>query len=243
MARKKREKVVIMIPTYNEKENIQELISELLALPVHFEVLILIVDDDSPDGTGEIVKLMADREKQIHLIVRKKRKGRGLAGIEGFKTALELKADYIIEMDGDYSHQPQFIPLLLEHCKTNDMVIGSRFVKGGRDLDRTLYRKFITFLASVFVRRQLKLTIKDVNSGFRCFKRQSLKQIDLDDLISVGPSIVQEILYKASRLHFKISEVPITFIDRKQGKTKLNFLTLMETLIMVLKFKKVYAES
>lgn len=243
MEKDKKKKAMIVLPTYNEKENIQELTHKILSLPLNFELWILVVDDNSPDGTGDIVQALAERERRIQLLVRKKRRGRGAAVIDGFKEALRLKADFVIEMDADFSHQPQFIPPLLKHCEKYDLVIGSRFIKGGKDQGRTILRKFITLLAINFVRSQLKLPVKDVNSGFRCFKRNVLEKIDLDDLISVGPSIVQEMLYKSFLMNFRIKEVPIIFIDRRKGKTKLNLLTLIETLIMVLKFKKRYSRD
>lgn len=237
---KKKKRITIVIPTYNEKENIQDLIYEILALRLNFDLSILVVDDNSPDGTGEIVKAMAEREKRIHLLTRKKRRGRGAAGIDGFKSALKMKPDFIIEMDGDLSHRPQFIPLLLKYGETYDLVIGSRFVKGGKDLNRSILRKLVSSLAIHYVRYQLRVPVKDINSGFRCFKRKVLEKVDLDNLISVGPSIVQEILYKVFLMNFKIKEVPVIFINRRKGKTKLNLLTLIETLIMVLKFKRLY---
>jgi len=233
-------KVVVMIPTYNEKENIEELIREILNLPFDDDLSVLVVDDNSPDGTGEIVRHLAEKEKRVQVLVRNKRRGRGAAGIDGFKAALSLNPDYVIEMDGDFSHQPKFIPFLLSHVTRYDLILGSRFIKGGKDLDRSLLRKFITFLVRNFIKWKFQIPLKDVTSGFRCFKREVLEKVDLDDLISVGPSVVLEILYKAFLLNFRIGEVPIVFVDRKKGKTKLNLLTLFETLIMVLKFKKIY---
>jgi len=234
----KRKKVVVMIPTYNERENIKDLINEILNLKLKYDLEIVVADDNSPDGTAEIVKEISQKDKRVHLLVREKRRGRGAGGIDGFKEALKLNPDFVIEMDGDFSHQPKYIPLLLKHCKDYDIVIGSRFVKGGKDLDRGLIRKFITFVVRNFIRWLFKIPVKDVSSGYRCFKKEVLEKIDLDDLISIGPSIVLEILYKAHLMNFSFCEVPIVFVDRKRGKTKLNFLILLETLIMALKFKK-----
>lgn len=232
-----------MIPTYNERENIADLINEILVIDVDMDLSVVVADDNSPDGTGEIVQKMAESDERVHALIRKKRRGRGAGGIDGFKEALKLSPDFIVEMDGDFSHQPKFIPSLLEACEDYALVIGSRFVKGGKDLNRNFLRKIITFLVRSFIRRKYHIPVKDVSSGFRCFKREVLEQIDLDDLISVGPSIVLEILYKAYLLQFTIHEVPIVFVDRKQGKTKLNFLILLETLIMALIFKRRYSES
>lgn len=229
-----------MIPTYNECENIIPLIDEILALDWTHEPTVLVVDDDSPDGTGDLVKARMRSDPRIRLLTRTKKRGRGAAGIDGFKAALDAGADAVIEMDADFSHQPHFIPALLEGCREADLVIGSRFIPGGKDLDRGLIRKFITLLARNFIRRRFRLPVQDVSSGFRCFRREVLEQVDMDDLISFGPSIVLEVLYKAHRLDFRMKEVPIVFIDRTKGKTKLNLLLLLETLLMALIFKKRY---
>ena len=243
MEKEKKKRVTVLIPTYNEKENIEELIQEILNLSLDFDLTVLVADDDSPDGTGEIVQKLSRKDRRVHVLVRKKRRGRGAGGIDGFKAALILNPDYVVEMDGDFSHQPRFIPLLLDNGEKFDLVIGSRFVEGGKDLDRNFIRKMITLFVRKFIRHQFRIPIKDVSSGFRCFNRKVLEKIDLDDLVSVGPSVVLEILYKVYLMDFKIGEVPIVFVDRKKGKTKLNLLTLMETLIMTLKFKKLYTKE
>ncbi|HOI44050.1 MAG TPA: polyprenol monophosphomannose synthase [Candidatus Aminicenantes bacterium] len=235
-----RKHAVVMIPTYNEKENIAELIGEILRLPLPCDVSVVVADDNSPDGTGEIVEGMGRQNPRVHALIRKKRRGRGTGGIDGFKAALALDPDYVIEMDGDFSHQPRYIPDLIAGLDDCDLVLGSRFVKGGKDVNRGLVRRVITRLVRIFIGRQFRLPVKDVSSGFRCFRREVLEAVDLDDLISVGPSIVLEILYKTSLLGFRIGEIPIVFVDRTRGKTKLSFLTLMETLVMALKFKKIY---
>jgi dolichol-phosphate mannosyltransferase len=237
----RRKRAVITIPTYNEKENIGELIQEILGLPdVGYDLSILVVDDNSPDGTAGIVSRIAETDSRVRILLRTKRRGRGAAGIDGFKAALASQPDLVVEMDGDLSHQPRFIPALLDATDRFDIVLGSRFVHGGRDTDRNFIRKLITYLVRRFVRSLFRLSVEDVSSGFRCFKREVLEKTDLDDLISVGPAVVLEILYKTSILGFAIGEVPITFVDRKKGKTKLSFLTLVETLVMVLKFKRQY---
>ena len=238
-----KKRVVVMIPTYNERENIHDLIREILSLKLDMDLTVLVADDNSPDGTGKLVQELALQDERIRALIRTKRRGRGAGGIDGFKEALKLNPDYIIEMDGDFSHQPKFIPDLLAMAEEYDLVIGSRFIKGGKDQDRNLMRRFITFLARSFVRRQLHIQVRDVSSGFRCFKKEVLEAVDLDDCISVNPSIVLEILYKAHLLDFRITEVPIVFIDRARGKTKLNFVILLDTLLMVLLFKKRYTKS
>jgi len=235
-----KKRVVVMVPTYNEAENIGDLVRAILDLPMDADVAVLVADDDSPDGTGRIVEGLIREDDRVHVLIRRKRRGRGAGGIDGFKAALELRPDCVVEMDGDFSHQPRFIPDLVEAMKSCDVAIGSRFVKGGRDADRRLLRRLITALVRRFLRRQFRFPVKDVSSGFRCFRTEVLERIDLDDMISVGPSIVLEVLYKASLLGFRISEVPIEFLDRKRGKTKLNLLILLETLIMAMRIKQQY---
>ena len=232
-------KTVIMIPTYNEKENISRLIQEILALKTPTsENHILVVDDNSPDGTSPAVAEIAAREPRVRLLTRTKKRGRGTAGIDGFREALNFGADYVIEMDADFSHHPKYIPALIEAADQGaQVVLGSRFVPGGADKDRGFYRQTVTKLAGLYVRMLLGLRIRDVSSGFRCFRREALEKIDLENLISTGPSIVLEILYKCVLVGMKIVEVPIIFIDRRQGMTKLNWLTLVETLLMVVKLR------
>lgn len=233
-------KVVVMIPTYNERENIGGLIRDILALPIEYELLVLVVDDDSPDGTAAEVTDVGGRDPRVRLLLRTEKRGRGLAGIAGFREALDLGADYIIEMDGDGSHQPAFIPSLLEAARSQDLVLGSRFVEGARDADRPPHRRLVTFLVRYFIRRLFSVPVRDVSSGFRCFRREVLEKVGLDGLISTGPSVVLEILYKAHRLGFSIEEIPIVFIDRKKGRTKLTCLTLWRTFHLVLRIKWMY---
>lgn len=230
--------VVVMIPTYNERENIKPLISEILKLNGDYNFTVLVADDNSPDGTGKIVLELSRSNPHVKALIRKKRRGRGAGGIDGFKAALKLNPDYIIEMDGDFSHRPQDIPKLLSEIKNADVVIGSRYVPGGKDSDRSILRRMVTFMVRFYIRKHFHLPVKDVSSGFRCFRKEVLEKIDLDDLISIGPSIVLEILYKAYLMEFNIKEVPIEFADRAQGKTKLTFTILLETFVMSLIIKQ-----
>jgi len=266
-----RPRLVVMVPTYNEAGNIEALVNELLALAVPAAVHVLVADDNSPDGTGRLVQALAAVNPRVHALVRTKRRGRGAAGIDGFKAALALGADYVVEMDGDFSHQPRFIPALFAAASTSattestglsvggtdnlvdsavkddliiadvaDVAIGSRFVPGGSDSDRSIVRRAITWCVRRFIRRKFRTSVRDVSSGFRLFRRGILERIDLDDLISVGPSIVIEILYKLELLRATVVEVPIDFADRRAGTTKLSALTLFETLLMAVKFPKLY---
>jgi len=230
-------KTYVMIPTYNERENIGNLIQEILNLKIH-DLRIVVVDDNSPDGTSEVVKNLSIEHPEVELLLRTTERGRGSAGIAGFKYALGHGADYVIEMDADFSHHPKYIPHLLEAMHDADMAIGSRFVGGGKDVNRGIIRRIITFLAGVYVRVSLKLKIRDVSSGYRCFKRKVLEAIELNSMISTGPSIVSEVFYRAHLKGFSIKEIPIEFEDRTHGQTKLNYKILIKTLLMVLQFKR-----
>jgi dolichol-phosphate mannosyltransferase len=233
--------VVVVIPTYNERESIGSLIQEIFSLPI--ELNVLVVDDNSPDGTGTIVSKLAGENPRVRLLTRKKRKGRGSAGVDGFKTALQMGANLIIEMDADFSHHPRHIPDLLAMSKSFDVVLGSRFVAGGADRDRGMLRQVVTRLAGLYVRTSLGIKIRDVSSGYRCFRKEVFEKVDLDDTISAGPSIVLEILYKVCLNGFSVKEVPIIFEDRRQGQTKLDIITLLETLVMVLRLRKMHRQG
>ena len=225
----------VIIPTYNEAENIEDLVKTILALKIEGLVPI-VVDDNSPDGTGKIAEKIAG----VKTIIRYQNRGRGSAGIEGFKFALKEGADYIIEMDADFSHHPKYIPDLLKQIEKYDVVLGSRFVPGGKDIDRGFSRQIITIFAQTYIKWMLGVKVKDPTSGFRCFRRKVLESIDLDHTLSTGPSIVSEILYKIKLKGFSIGETPIVFEDRKKGETKLNFGVLLNNLYMILNFRMIY---
>ena len=233
--------ILVVIPTYNERESIESMIRELLSLSLGLNILV--VDDNSPDGTGAIVSNLAEGSPQVTLLTRKKRKGRGSAGVDGFKTALEMGADLIIEMDADFSHHPRHIPDLVASANSYQVVLGSRFVPGGADRDRGLLRQMVTRVAGLYVRALLGIKIRDVSSGFRCFRKEVFEKVDLDDMISAGPAIVLEILYKVCLNGFTVKEVPIVFEDRRQGQTKLDTITLLETLVMVLRLRKMHRQG
>ena len=230
-------KTYVMIPTYNERENIENLIGEILNLKIS-DLHVVVVDDNSPDGTSEIVKNLSKEHPEAELLLRTSGRGRGSAGIAGFKYALEHGADCVVEMDADFSHHPKYIPSFLEAIQEADMIIGSRFVGEGKDINRGFIRRIITFLAGIYVRTLLGLKIRDVSSGYRCFKRKVLEAIELDSVISTGPSIVSEVFYRTHLKGFSIKEIPIEFADRTHGQTKLNYVILLKTLLMVLKFKR-----
>ena len=229
-------KTFVMIPTCNEKENIKTLIDKILKLKIN-NLHIVVVDDNSPDGTWKIVQEISRKNKNVHLLLRKKDKGRGAAGRDGFIYCLKHNADMIIEMDADFSHDPKYIPLMIDELKNADLVLGSRGIGGGKEIGRGFLRKTMTYLANLYIRLFLGIKIKDCNSGFRCFKRRVLEEINLSGLESKGPSIVQEVLFKAHLRGFKIKEIPITFVNRTKGKSKLGIPQLAAGYFMILKLK------
>jgi dolichol-phosphate mannosyltransferase len=227
-------KALVFIPTYNEKDNIKNLIQEILKL--NLDLHILVVDDESGDGTVEILDKIVRSDPRVSVIHRKGERGRGLAGREGFKYALKQDIDYLIEMDADFSHHPRYIPQFLQAITDCDVVIGSRWIKGGSVCGRPWQRDYFSGLAQFFCRFILGLDIRDGTSGYRCFKKDVLEKIDLDNFLSKGPSIVEEVNYHLQKKGFKVKEIPIIFYQRRQGSSKLNIAKLLETfytLIMV----------
>ena len=228
---------LVVIPTYNEKGNIERLVAEIFR---HVsDVNVLIVDDNSPDSTGAIADKIASRDARVSVMHRMSGRGRGLAGIDAFREALKRKdVLYIMEMDADFSHDPKYIPHFLDQIEQNDVVIGSRFVQGGRDIERSFMRRFLSRAANFFVRKYLGLDVRDCSSGYRCFKRKVIDSLDLDSIISKGPAIIEEILYISVLKKSRIKEIPITFNVRYKDKTKLNLARLVRVLMDILCFRE-----
>ena len=229
-------KTFVMIPTYNEKENIRSLIGEILKLKIS-SLNIVVVDDNSPDETWKIVQEFSKKNKKVQLLLRTKGKGRGSAGRDGFVYCLNHGAKIVIEMDADFSHNPKYIPLMINELKNADLVLGSRRVEGADEIGRSWFRKFVTLGANLYIKMMLGIRVNDCNSGFRCFKRKVLESINPEKFESKGPAIVQEVLFKAHLKGFKIKEIPITFVNRTKGKSKLGIPQLAAGYFMVLKLK------
>lgn len=225
---------VAMIPTYNEATNIEQVIGEILNCGTDIDVLV--VDDMSPDGTYKIVEKMSKTDPRVHLLLRKEKKGRGYAGKDGFKKAIEMGAKYIVEMDGDGSHSPRYIPGLRKMIDTCDVVIGSRYVKGGKDEERSLLRQFVSNPSRWYLAFMLGVKVKDATSGFRMFKREVLETF-ADKLQANDPFIVSEVLYHLRKNKFVIKEYPIEFLSRISGESKLRPWTLIKYLFKVLKLR------
>ncbi|MBQ7622352.1 MAG: polyprenol monophosphomannose synthase [Bacteroidales bacterium] len=213
---------LVIIPTYNEVENAEKIIRAVFALDGGFEILV--IDDGSPDGTAAVVKgLQAEFESRLHLLERSGKLGLGTAYITGFKWALERGYDYVFEMDADFSHAPSDLPRLLEACTAGaDMSIGSRYCNGVSVVNWPIGRILISYFASVYVRTVLGFRIYDSTAGFVCYSRKVLETIKLDEVHMKGYGFQIEMKYTASRLGFKIAEVPVIFINRKEGTSKMS---------------------
>lgn len=228
-------KTFVTLPTYNESQTIAPLIQEIRRQDPN--IGIVVADDDSPDGTWRIVEDISKRDPLVYLLRRKTNRGRGTAGVDAFRFALEQHADVVIEMDADFSHDPKYIPLFLEQIRQFDLVIGSRSVLRGQDMRKSFVRKWITHLSSFYTRFILALPVRDCNSGYRCFRKEVLEDVDLNTILSKGPSIVQELLFKAYLLGFSIGEIPIVFVEREAGESKLNLKRLLQGFLMILRLK------
>ena len=229
-------KKLVIIPTYNEKENIRDIISAIFSLGQDFHVLV--VDDSSPDGTAEIVKnLQNEFPAYLHLSVRKAKNGLGKAYLHGFGWALRHNYDYIFEMDADFSHNPNDLPKLLEACQNADMSIGSRYCKGVNVVNWPMSRVLLSYFASKYVRFILGIPIHDTTAGFVCFSRKALENIGLDKIRLKGYGFQVEMKYRAFKKGLKLVEVPIIFTDRTQGESKMNGGIITEAIFGVIKLK------
>jgi len=218
-------KVLIVIPTYNERENIKPLIIEIFKefKKNKLNGRILVVDDNSPDGTGAEVKKIIKSNKNVFLLERKKKEGLGVAYIAGFKRAFELKPDLIFEMDADFSHNPKYIVNFVNKIeKGYDVVIGARYGMGGGCKDWPFHRRLTSLSANLLIKLILNLPVIDVTTGFRAYKTKVLKSINFNKIKSKGYEFQPEMLFKVNRLGFKIGQVPIIFESRKLGKSKLS---------------------
>ncbi|MCG3149315.1 MAG: Polyprenol monophosphomannose synthase [Verrucomicrobiae bacterium] len=225
-------KALLIIPTYNEKENVRGIVAAVLEQAPNVEVLI--VDDGSPDGTGDIVVEMQQTESRLHLLRRAGKLGLGTAYIAGFKWALARDFAYIMEMDADFSHDPKEIPNFLRAIENADLVLGSRYTEGAvRVVNWPLSRLMLSKGASLYVRIITGLPVMDPTGGFKCFRRQVLETIPLDSIRSNGYAFQIEMSYQTWMRGFRIQEIPITFIDRTAGKSKMSGHIVREALWMV----------
>lgn len=226
----------VVIPTYNESSNVERLVSQVRAIDpkLHF----IFVDDSSPDGTGDIVKkIISKHPEQVKLITQKKKMGLGAAYIKGISEALDDGWDLICEMDADFSHQPKYLPELIKWTSEYDLVMGSRYIPGGGVVNWDFFRRFLSRYGNLYARMVLGAKIKDMTSGFKCYRRQVLESIDLCGIKSNGYSFQIETVYRSLINGFTIKEIPIVFVEREQGQSKMSRSIIHEAIFMVWKLR------
>jgi dolichol-phosphate mannosyltransferase len=230
-----RPKALIIIPTYNEAENLAPLISQILALTPSMPLDVLVIDDNSPDGTGEIADRLSHTHANVHALHRPGKMGLGTAYVRGFTWAIERGYDYVFEMDCDFSHHPRYLPTFLEKIKGSDLVIGSRYVQGGRTPDWGLMRKFISRGGNAFARLMLNLKTHDCTGGFRCYHREILERIPWENVNLQGYGFQVSAVYYVEQMGGKVVEFPIVFEDRRVGQSKMSTKIFIEAFAYVVK--------
>jgi dolichol-phosphate mannosyltransferase len=230
-----KKKVLIVIPTYNEKENIKSLYLKIRQYVRNAHMLI--VDDGSPDGTGDVADGLSEKDPLVHVLHRAKKMGLGTAYVAGFDYALKNKYKFVLAMDADLSHDPANIPIMIELMEDYDLVIGSRYVKDGGMVNWGMGRFLISKFANGFLKGLLNISQKDCSGGYKCYRSDLLKAIGLERIFSKGYAFQVEILYRALRLNAKIVEIPIVFVNRHEGKSKLNFSELINFAKTVFKLR------
>jgi len=226
-----KQRALIIFPTYNERDNIEKIVHAVL--PLDPRVHVLIVDDNSPDGTGEIADRMAAQVDKIEVMHRDKKDGLGRAYIAGFKWAIARGYDFIFEMDADFSHSPEYIKDFLREIQDHDLVIGSRYISGVNVINWPMSRLLLSYYANVYTRIVTALPLRDATGGFKCFRREVLETIDLDDVRSSGYAFQVEISMRAYQHRFRLKEIPIIFYDRTAGESKMSKKIMFEAVWMV----------
>ena len=226
------ERALVIVPTYNELENIERLVDRVLAQDGRIEILI--VDDGSPDGTGQVVEGIAKETSRVHLLSRPRKMGLGTAYIAGFRWALERRYDYVLEMDADFSHDPVHLPQFLAAIDRADLVLGSRYQQGRVTVvNWPISRLLLSYFANVYARAVTGLPVWDATGGFKCFRRSVLEAIDLDHVRSNGYAFQIEMSFRAWKKRFRIVEIPIVFVDRTEGTSKMSKHIVREAVWMV----------
>jgi dolichol-phosphate mannosyltransferase len=227
-----RERALVIVPTYNERENIRRLVDTVLRQDGRLEVLV--VDDGSPDGTGQIVADLAAVDARVHLLERPKKMGLGTAYIAGFRWALEHEFDYVLEMDADFSHDPAHLPQFLRAIQNADLVLGSRYQEGRVTVvNWPIGRLILSYAANLYARAVTGLPVWDATGGFKCFRRSVLEAIDFSRVRSNGYAFQIEMSYRAWKRNFRIVEIPIVFVDRSEGTSKMSKAIVREAIWMV----------
>ncbi len=227
--------VLVVIPTFNEADNISRLVLKVLEQGPGVDVLV--VDDSSPDGTAQLVRTMKAESGRIHLLERPTKLGLGSAYVTGFKYALQQRYEFILEMDADFSHDPREIPNFLAKMSDADLVLGSRYIQGVRVLNWPIRRLMLSYGANVYTRIMTNMPVVDATGGFKCFRRAVLEAIDLDNIRSNGYAFQIEMSFKAWKRGFRVAEIPITFLDRAHGRSKMSKQIIYEALYMLWKLR------
>lgn len=227
---------LVIIPTYNERDNLEAITRAVLAADARVDVLV--VDDNSPDGTGELADALAKELPRVRVLHREKKEGLGKAYLHAFKWALEQGYQYVMEMDADFSHDPKYLPRFLDEAeKGADLVLGSRYVEGGGTVNWGPGRRFISKGGSLYARTILGVRIRDLTGGFKCFRRRVLESLSLDAVKSTGYAFQIELTFRALKAGFKVKEIPIVFEDRRVGQSKMSRKIFLEALTMVWKLR------
>ena len=229
---------IVVIPTYNERQNVPAIVPEVLAQDP--EIAVLVVDDNSPDGTGPLVREMAAHEPRLHLLPRPGRQGIGPAYKDGFRWALARGAELIVQMDADFSHNPQMLPRFFAEAASCDLVLGSRYVQGITVVNWPIERLLLSYFGNAYVRRVLGMGVRDATGGFKCWRRTALEAIDLEDVRSNGYAFQIEMTFRAWKRGLRIREIPIIFADRTRGESKMTKRISLEALWIVwwLRFRR-----
>ncbi|MDX9858366.1 MAG: polyprenol monophosphomannose synthase [candidate division Zixibacteria bacterium] len=224
-------RALIIFPTYNERENIEKIVHAVL--PLDARIHVLIVDDNSPDGTGELADKLARQQNNVYVLHRERKEGLGRAYIAGFKWAIKEGFDFVFEMDADFSHGPEYIRDFLREIQHHDLVIGSRYISGVNVINWPMSRLLLSYFANVYTRWITGLPLRDATGGFKCFRREVLEAINLDDVKSTGYSFQIEMSMRAWKKGFRIKEIPIIFVDRVAGSSKMSKKIVREAVWMV----------
>ncbi len=228
-------RTLVVTPTFDEADNIEAFIDQVLRQDPSVEMLV--VDDNSPDGTGDIVERLAQQNPRVHLLRRPRKMGLGTAYVEGFKYAIANRFDFVFEMDADFSHNPEEIPKFLAKMATCDLTVGSRYTNGVRVVNWPIRRLILSYAANVYTRVVTGMPIKDATGGYKCFRREVLEAIDLDRIHSNGYAFQIEMNFKAWSKGFRVCEHPIIFVDRRSGVSKMSRKIVYEAVFMVWKLK------
>ena len=227
-------KTLVIIPTYNERENIREIINKILNLGIELDILV--VDDNSPDGTHQIVKEISEKDKRVNLLLREKKEGLGVAYREGFKWAVEKSYELIIHLDADFSHNPEEIPNFIKKVKDGyDVVVGSRYLNGVTVINWPLKRLLLSYFANLYARIVTGVKVKDLTSGYKAFRKEVLVNIPWKEVSAGGYGFQIETVYYPYRMGYRVCEIPIVFIERRKGKSKMSKKIVFEAFFLVLK--------